>query len=70
MDDKNQLVWANDFSSGRLFSIDMKTGQSTEHFMPRPYELRDMATDETAERPTMWIQSYRPPSQIVRVQLR
>ena len=70
VDDKHQLVWANDFNSRRIFSIDMKTGQSTEHFMPGPYELRDMATDETAERPTMWIPSYRPPSQIVRVQLR
>jgi hypothetical protein len=29
-----------------------------------------MATDESAERPTMWIPSYRPPAQIVRVQLR
>jgi streptogramin lyase len=70
VDDKHQLVWANDFNSGRLFSIDMKTGQSTEHFMPRPYELRDLETDESAERPTVWIPSYRPPSQIVRVQLR
>ena len=70
VDDKNQLVWANDFNSGRLFSIDMKTGQSTEHFMPRPYELRDLETDESAERPTVWIPSYRPPSMVVRVQLR
>ncbi|MGH9784476.1 MAG: carboxypeptidase regulatory-like domain-containing protein [Terriglobia bacterium] len=70
VDDKNQIVWANDFNSGRIFSIDMKTGQSTEHFMPRPYELRDLATDESAERPTVWIPSYRPPSMVVRVQLR
>ena len=70
VDDKNQIVWANDFNSSRIFSIDMRTGQSTEHFMPSPYEVRDMATDESAERPTMWIPSYRPPAQIVRVQLR
>jgi len=70
VDDKHQLVWANDFNSGRLFSLDMKTGQSTEHFMPRPYELRDLMTDESAERPTVWIPSYRPPSMVVRVQLR
>ena len=70
VDDKNQIVWTNDFNSGRIFSIDMKTGQSTEYFMPSPYEVRDLATDETADRPTMWIPSYRPPSQMVRVQLR
>jgi len=70
VDDKNQIVWANDFNSGRIFSIDMKTGNSTEHFMPRPYEIRDLMTDESAPRPTMWIPSYRPPAQIVRVQLR
>jgi streptogramin lyase len=70
VDDKHQLVWANDFNSSRIFSIDMKTGQSTEYFMPYPYEVRDMMTDESAPRPTMWIPSYRPPSQMVRVQLR
>jgi streptogramin lyase len=70
VDDKHQLVWTNDFNSGRIFSIDMKTGRSTEYFMPHPYELRDLETDESAERPTVWIPSYRPPSQIVRVQLR
>lgn len=70
VDDKNQIVWANDFNSGRIFSIDMRTGNSTEYFMPHPYEIRDLATDEEAERPTVWIPSYRPPSQMVRVQLR
>ena len=70
VDDKNQIVWANDFNSGRIFSIDMKTGNSTEHFMPHPYEIRDLMTDESAERPTVWIPSYRPPAQMVRVQLR
>jgi streptogramin lyase len=70
VDDKHQIVWANDFNSARIFSIDMKTGNSTEYFMPHPYEIRDMMTDEAAPRPTMWIPSYRPPAQIVRVQLR
>ncbi len=70
VDDKNQIVWANDFNSRRIFSIDMRTGNSTEYFMPGPYEIRDLATDEGAERPTVWIPSYRPPSQMVRVQLR
>ena len=70
MDDKHQLVWANDFNSRRIFSIDMRTGNPTEYFMPYPYEMRDLATDESAERPTVWIPSYRPPSQMVRVQLR
>jgi len=70
VDDKNQMVWANDFNSRRIFSIDMKSGQSTEYFLPGPYEIRDLMTDESAARPTVWIPSYRPPSQIVRVQLR
>jgi len=70
VDDKHQIVWANDFNSARIFSLDMRTGQSTEHLMPYPYEVRDMMTDESAARPTMWIPSYRPPAQIVRVQLR
>jgi hypothetical protein len=70
VDDKHQLVWANDFNSRRIFSIDMRTGNPTEYFMPYPYEMRDLATDESAERPTVWIPSYRPPSQVVRVQLR
>ena len=70
VDDKHQIVWTNDFNSRRFFSIDMKTGNSTEYFLPGPYEARDLATDESTERPTLWIPSYRPPSQMVRVQLR
>jgi len=38
--------------------------------MAAPYEVRDMANDETAERPTSWIPAYRPPAKMVRVQLR
>ena len=30
-DDKNQIVWTHDFSSSRLYRIDMNTGQSTEY---------------------------------------
>ena len=70
VDDKHQIVWTNDFNSRRIYSIDMRTGDSTEYFMPYPYEIRDLMTDESAERPTVWIPSYRPPSQMVRVQLR
>ena len=61
---------ANDFDSSRIYSFDMKTGQPTEYFMPAPYEVRDLATDETAARPTMWIPAYRPPSKMVKVQIR
>jgi len=70
VDDQNQTVWANDFNCRRIFSIAMRTGQSTEHFMAAPYEVRDMANDETAERPTSWIPAYRPPAKMVRVRLR
>jgi len=70
VDDKNQLVWANDFNSGRIFSLDMRTGKSTEYFMPAPYEVRDLMVDKSAERPTMWIPAYRPPSKMVKVQVR
>jgi hypothetical protein len=36
----------------------------------QPQDVRDIMTDEAAPRPTMWIPSYRPPAQIVRVELR
>ncbi len=70
VDDKNQIVWANDFNSSRIYRLEMKTGQSTEFFMPAPYEVRDLTVDKTADRPTLWIPVYRPPSRIVKVQLR
>ena len=47
----------------------MNTGQSTEFLMPAPYEVRDLTVDETAERPTVWIPVYRPPSRMVKVQV-
>src|SRR3989440_588426 len=33
-DDKNQIVWTHDFSSSRLYRIDMNTGHSTEYMTP------------------------------------
>jgi streptogramin lyase len=68
VDDKNQLVWATDFSSSRIFRFDMKTEKTTEYLMPLPYEVRHLWVSETDERPTLWIPSYRPPSQLVKVQ--
>ena len=70
VDDNSQIVWTNDFNSSRIYRLDMKTGQSTEFFMPAPYEVRDLTVDETAERPTLWIPAYRPPSRMVKVQVR
>jgi len=68
VDDKNQIVWASDFNSSRLFRFDMKTERTTEFFMPLPYEVRDLTVDKTADRPTVWIPAYRPPSKLVKVQ--
>jgi virginiamycin B lyase len=70
VDDKNQLVWATDFNSNRIFRFDMKTEKTTEFFMPGNYEVRDLTAEPEAPRPTLWIPSYRPPSTIVKVQLR
>ena len=69
VDDKNQIVWTTDFNSSRLYRLDMKTAESTEFFMPAPYEVRDLTVDKTAGRPTLWIPAYRPPSRMVKVQL-
>jgi len=70
VDNENGWVWTNDFNANRLYRIDIETGESTEYFMPRPYVMRDMTVEEGTERPTLWIPSYRPPSQIVKVQVR
>jgi len=70
VDDKNQIVWTNDFNSSRIYRIDMKTGQSTEFFTPSAYEIRDLTVDKTAARPTVWIPAYRPQSRMVKVQVR
>ena len=70
VDDKNQFVWTNDFNTGRIYRVDIKTGESTEYLMPAPYEVRDLTVDEGASRPTVWIPVYRPPSRMVKVQIR
>ncbi len=70
VDDKNQMVWTTDFNSSRIYRIDMKTGASTEFFMPSPYEVRDLTVEKTASRPTLWIPAYRPASRMVKVQVR
>jgi streptogramin lyase len=70
VDSKNQLVWTNDFSSSRLYRIDIKTGKSTEYMTPSNYEIRDFKVDTNAPRPTVWIPAYRPPSKLVKVQVR
>jgi streptogramin lyase len=70
VDNENGWVWTTDFNSGRLYRIDIETGESIEYYLPHPYEMRDLTVEEGTERPTLWIPSYRPPSQIVKVQLR
>jgi len=70
VDDKNQFVWTNDFNTGRIYRVDITTGESTEYLMPAPYEVRDLTVDENAGRPTVWIPVYRPPSRMVKVQIR
>jgi streptogramin lyase len=69
-DDKNQIVWTHDFSSSRLYRIDMNTGQSTEYLTPSNYEVRDLKVDTAAARPTVWVPAYRPPSKLVKIQVR
>jgi hypothetical protein len=63
-------VWATDFNSNRIFKFDLKTEKTTEFFMPANYEVRDLTAEPNAPRPTLWIPSYRPPSKIVKVQIR
>jgi streptogramin lyase len=69
-DDKNQVVWTNDFSSSRIYKIDMNTGKSVEYMTPSNYEIRDFKVEVNAPRPTVWIPAYRPPSRLVKVQVR
>jgi streptogramin lyase len=70
VDDENQLVWTTDFNSSRIFRFDMKTRKTTEFLMPGNYEVRDLTSEPSAPRPTLWIPAYRPPSKIVKVQVR
>jgi len=69
-DDKNEIVWTHDFSSGRLYRIDMNTGRSTEFMTPSNYEVRDLKVDPTAAHPTVWVPAYRPPSKLVKIVVR
>ncbi len=69
-DDKNGIIWTNDFNSSRLYRIDMASGQSTEYLTPSNYELRDLKVDKAAARPTVWLPAYRPPSKLVKVEMR
>ncbi len=70
VDDKNHIVWTHDFSSDRVYRIDTDTGQSTEYMTPSNYEVRNLKVDDAAERPTVWIPAYRPPSMLVKIQVR
>ena len=53
-----------------MFKIDMNTGQSTEYMTPSNYEVRDLKVDTAAERPTVWVPAYRPPSKLVKIVVR
>jgi streptogramin lyase len=70
VDDKNAIVWTNDFSSSRIYKIDMNTGKSVEYMTPSNYEIRDFKVEVGAPRPTVWIPAYRPPAKLVKVQVR
>jgi virginiamycin B lyase len=70
VDSKNKIVWTNDFSASRLYRIDMESGHSTEYMTPSNYELRDLKVDTAATRPTVWVPAYRPPSKLVKIEMR
>lgn len=70
VDNENGWVWTNDFNANRLYRIDIESGQSIEYFLPDRHVIRDLTVEEGTEHPTVWIPSYRPPSQIVKVQVR
>jgi streptogramin lyase len=70
VDDKNQVVWTTDFSSSRIYRFDIKTEKMTEYMMPSNYEVRDLRADASAPRATVWIPAYRPPSKLVKIEVR
>lgn len=70
VDNKNGFVWTNDFSSSRIYRLDIATGRMTEYMTPSNYEIRYFHVEQDAERPTVWIPAYRPPSKLVKVQVR
>jgi len=70
VDSKSKIVWTNDFSSSRLYRIDTESGKSTEYLTPSNYEVRDLKVDTAASRPTVWVPAYRPPSKLVKIEMR
>jgi streptogramin lyase len=70
VDDKRQIVWTTDFNSGRIYRFDIKTKKMTEYMMPSNYEVRHLKVDSSAARPTLWLPAYRPPSKLVRIEVR
>jgi virginiamycin B lyase len=70
VDDKRQIVWTTDFNSGRIYRFDIKTQKMTEYMMPSNYEVRHLKVDSSAARPTLWLPAYRPPSKLVRIEVR
>ena len=49
---------------------DRVTGKSVEYMTPSNYEIRDFKVEVGAAHPTVWIPAYRPPSKLVKVQVR
>ena len=70
VDDKRHIVWTHDFSSDRLYRMDMNSGASVEYMTPDNWEVRDLKVDTKAQRPTVWIPAYRPPSMLAKVVVR
>ena len=48
----------------------MNTGKSTEYLTPANYEVRNLKVEVDAPRPTVWVPAYRPPSRLVKIQVR
>jgi streptogramin lyase len=70
VDDKHHIVWTHDFSSDRLYRLDMNSGKPTEYMTPDNWEVRDLKVDTKAARPTVWIPAYRPPSMLAKIVVR
>jgi virginiamycin B lyase len=70
VDDKNQIVWTTDFNSSRIYRFDIKTEKMTEYVMPSNYEVRHLKADPSAPRLTVWLPAYRPPSKLVKIEVR
>jgi streptogramin lyase len=70
VDDRNQVVWTTDFNSSRIYRFDIKTEKMTEYGMPSNYEVRDLKADSSVPRLTVWLPAYRPPSKLVKIEVR